>query len=249
MSIVTTAGGYSYLSYPVTKEQVFAHTLQTVDGGVHIDSTNNNLDNAHLILNGNLPQSEYYLRCHDLTENVFTIDGDGDVKCAAVEAASLKLPQIANVETQIGLNSSNLALDAQLIQVIQGIDSAQDTKITNLETVVEAATRLKGGDTLVKRGQSSGTEIEYCKVNQLHALTPNANISVFGDGTFNWVAMDSSGNNQPNSLYRFGRNTTDLGDNTGAGDGLEIVRNDNTCLISCTKHSATIKIEGEKMHL
>jgi len=209
-TIVTTSSGYTYRTYPAAEPIVIAHTLQTVDGGVHIDSTNNNLDQTHLLLSGALPATDYYIRCHDFSEDVFTVDGDGEVKCAEIEASALTLPIVGDVATSIGDSGT-------LIQTIIAKNSSQDTEITALEDVVEAATRLKGGDTLVKRGPAAtfaeedeshveltsvGTEIQYLKASQVHALAPQCNISVFGDGTFNWVAAKNGRGTREGSIEK-----------------------------------------------
>ena len=103
MTLVTTSSGYTYKTYPVAGEKVVATVLQTTDGGVHIDSTNNNLDSAHLVLSGNLPSTDYFLRCHDFSEDVFTIDGAGDVECTDIRAKSLHLPAVSDVENYLSL--------------------------------------------------------------------------------------------------------------------------------------------------
>ena len=149
MTLVTTSSGYTYKTYPVPTTKVVAHTLQTSDGGVHIDSTNNNLDSAHLVLSGDLPTSEYFIRCHDFSQDVFSIDGSGDIECTDIRADKLHLPQVEDIETYL---------------------SAQQTVILANQSSVTNATRLKGAETLVKRGQSQGTEIEYVKANQVRLL-------------------------------------------------------------------------------
>ena len=182
MVIVTTASGYSYKYYPNAKQHIKAHTLATVDGGVTINTGDNLVDNAHLLLTGNLPVSDYYIRCKSGNTNLMTVDGDGDIKCKDltcddIEADAITLPQVQDLETYL---------------------AGQSSVILANQSVVTNATRLKGAETLVKRGQSSGTEIEYVKANQVHALAPNSNMSVYGDGTFNWVPQNTSGVDRPN---------------------------------------------------
>ena len=75
MSTVTTSSGYTYkipLQLPAT---VIATKLVSGDGKTSLDTSNNHLDETHLLLHGDLDAGHAYIKCEKSNGDVpFKVD-------------------------------------------------------------------------------------------------------------------------------------------------------------------------------
>ena len=104
MPFVTTASGYTYKQYPFA-EVVTATTFISPDGKTTLDTTNNNLDQAHLVLHGDLDAAHSYIKCEKVNgDTPFLVKHDG-----SVETEDVKVPGHASVKTTLtSLNSASV---------------------------------------------------------------------------------------------------------------------------------------------
>jgi len=166
------------------------------------------------------------------------------------------------------VTSLNTALDdvVDVLAEISGDVDTNETAIENLETDVQqntqqvaliasheddltGATHLNTGGELVKR-DSSG-DVHFNAVTTELAAVGN-NISLYGDAAMNFVPQSIVNGvpvNKPDFLYRWGRNTEELGDTSGTGDGLEFKNGDtdNEILIQVNDNTPTLEIAYEKL--
>ena len=216
MPTVFSTDGTSW-SIPELKETVIrAHELVSKDGKTTLQTTNNATDGAHLILHGTLPSSEKYIWCQNAADQTKF-----------------------SVDHNGGIYSNGS-------DVNQELSDLATLSATNYGTLA-GATHLATESTIVKRSldsDTSGTQFKVVSCERISASGTTPNMAVY-DGAVNYVAVDNSGSNIAGAVCRFGKNASS-NDFSGAGDGLEVKRDDNEILIQCQKDSATIKIEGEK---
>ena len=118
--------------------------------------------------------------------------------------------------------------------------------IQALETEVGNSTHLSTHDTLVKRDNNSTTTFEHLTTNILNAST---DVAMYGDCALTYTPQDAQGVNIAGYTYRFGRNTEELGDFSGTGNGLEFAEpgsTGNMLLMQTNVGTPTIELRANK---
>ena len=258
---IISAEGVEYKFYPLitpTKgEYVEAHTVVHTNPSeptsqIIMDTTNNDFDKAHLYLSGALPAGQYFIRCYNPDfdtgsgtefDDVFWVSRNGTIWCNEIYSNTTS-------DLSQGLEANVLRLDeveekadenaAEIVAVLN--------IVTPIDTKIQNATILATNNTLVLRGPNTGT-VQINNLDILQGTGPLGNhVSVHGDGQYYFIPYDDVNGvptQRPDSVYRFGRNHEEV-EFSPAGDGLEIINDDNKILIQCSKTAATILIEGDK---
>ena len=259
-TVVTTASGFTFQDYPVPnreKPPSIVHAEDEATGHmVNLDITNNNLDEAHLVLKGNLPSGHFYIKCED-TSNVskFTVDKDGKIDCDGLD-----LPIIGDVESEIQGNTQTIAANftqQQITHVEMEQNETQISFLTNAHTILDdkvgTPTEFLSDpvtQTIVRRAAAgNNTEIEKILCHQLASVAPNPSIAVYGAGRIDWVPTDGLGDplsNDGSIIYRLGSDVEFLGDTSNRGDGLHFKADSNEVLMQVNKTTPTIRLDGEK---
>ena len=118
--------------------------------------------------------------------------------------------------------------------------------IQTIEAELANSTHLNTHDTLVKRDNNSTTTFEHVTTNILNAGTE---VALYGDAQLSYTPQDAQGVNLQGYKYRFGRNQDDLGDFSGAGNGLEFAEpgaTGNQILIQTNASTPTIEFRVNK---
>ena len=216
MPTVYASNGASWTIPALEQTIVRAHELVSVDGKTTLQTTNNNIDQAHLILHGALPGNEKYIICKNGSNTTqFSVNSVGNV----FSNGRYVNQELEQLSTLSAANYGTLAIATH--------NATENTLVK----------RSLDSDT-------DGTEFKVISCERISASGTTPNMAIY-DGAVNYVAVDNQGANIPSAVCRFGKNT-DSFDFSGAGDGFEVKRDDNEILIQCQKDSATLKIEGEK---
>ena len=118
--------------------------------------------------------------------------------------------------------------------------------IQDIETELTNSTHLNTHGTLVKRDNNNSTTFQHLTTNILNA---SQDVAMYGDCALTYTPQTSQGVNIPGYTYRFGRNTEELGDFSGVGNGLEFKEpgaTGNTILIQTNVGTPTIEFRANK---
>ena len=210
--------GSTVVDFPLIEREVVSSLAErlVIDGGaIKIDSAHDNLDNAHLVLDGVLEQGQEYFKIMRSGVKQLSVDYNG------------------------------------ILQAPKGIVSPEITFLGNdvatNRTAIENSTHLNTHNTLVKRDNTSTTTFQSLTTNILNA---SQDVAMYGDCALTYTPQDSQGTNLSGYTYRFGRNTEELGDFSGLGNGLELAEpNDpitsermNQILIQVNEGTPTIEM-------
>ena len=229
MTIVETQSGYTY-SIPETLPA--KPVDRVVTGMTVLDAADG--DGTHILLKGTIPAGDEYIRCENSSGvEKFGVKHDGTALVHDLQTSTI--PSLNNDWSVVN-------------DAIAEIDdlAAQTLKVEDAEPV-----SLDHGpnddDTLVKRG----TNGSYCVINDLQAhrfrsLGATPQVALYGNGAFQFIPLDSQGNNIANCEYSFGKRLANFGDQTQAGDGLFIKNDDNTVELEARKAAPSIRITGDK---
>ena len=202
--------GTTVVDYPLMEREILsslAERLVVDQGAIKIDSAHQNLDRAHLVLDGVLTQGHSYFKITKQGTTLVNADHTGKLFCNA----DVTGPNIQALETTLG-NSTHLSTH----------------------------------DTLVKRDNNSTTTFEHLTTNILNA---SVDIAMYGDCALSYTPQDAQGTNLQGYTYRFGRNTEELGDFSGVGNGLEFKEpglTGNMLLMQTNINTPTIEFRANK---
>ena len=130
---------------------------------------------------------------------------------------------IVSPETQASAsNTSTIAVNTAAIAVNTGAIATNTPDIASHETILQAATSAKTDATLVLRDNSGGTDFTKLTTDILEVESGGA-IALYGDANVQWVPQDAQGQNIVGAITRLGRNHEEQKDQSGAGDGLEVI--------------------------
>ena len=80
MPPVFASDGTSWRIPDVQEQVITAHKLVSQDGKTTLDTTNNHIDDTHLVLHGTLDSTQKYIVCKDANDvTKFKVNHDGDV--------------------------------------------------------------------------------------------------------------------------------------------------------------------------
>ena len=242
MPLVTTTGGYTFKSYPVATF-VTANALHSPDGQTSLNVTDNHLDGAHLILHGDLPASQNYIQCEKVNGSTpFLVKSDG-----AVETPDVKTSTTPSLNAKILDITSDITYNEQ-VSTGHGMQISVNEIVCDLIRGSATATSLAVANSIVKRNtQGATTDIALLKVNQIQAVAPNPDITMYGRGAVTYVPQDVNDQNITGT-YRFGKSLANIGDYDpeGPGDGLYFERNNNTLQCEVQQDAPTIVMKGQK---
>jgi hypothetical protein len=223
---IAAADGSVTVVYPLVESSVISHLAERIvvdDGAIRIDSANHTLDESHLVLDGVLSSGQDYFKVIRAGVKKLNCDHNGQLHCHA----DITAPVISGMLIEIGdLTTQN----------------------TNLATAVGAnalaianATHENTHDTLVKRNNNVGETTDFYDVTA-NVVTIQQAVALYGDAAVSYTPQDDNDVNKVGYTYRFGRNTEELGDLSGVGDGLEMKEpDDNAILIQVNQSTPTIE--------
>ena len=274
MRIAKPSGG-TVVVYPLIERNVISGIAERIvidDGAIKIDHAADNLDNAHLVLDGVLTSGQDYVKVVKNGVKLLNIDHTGKLFCHE----GIGFPDLTTIEnfitalqSQTATNANGLiALDGD-ITVLQGqtatnagglvtvdnsrvvedqvLQAAIDVNIGHIATntaALASGTHVNTHDTLVKRNNNGTTSFHDITTNVLSA---NQAIAIYGDATIQFVPQDDQGQNLSGYTYRFGRNSEELGDLSGTGAGLEFKDTlNNEVLMQVNKNTPHIELKVNK---
>ena len=241
--------------YPLTESFHRMEKINVDQGAIKLDRADHHADKTHLLLKGDLANDEKYISMQTQAGVVLaSIDHEGKFHGAGITAPELTsinstLDDVVDVLAQINLDVDTNETAIENLETDVQQNTQQVALIASHEDDLTGATHLNTGGELVKR-DSSG-DVHFNTVTTELAAIGN-NISLYGDAAMNFVPqsiVNGSPVNKPDFLYRFGRNTEELGDLSGTGDGLELKNGDtyNEILIQVNDNTPTIQIAYEKL--
>lgn len=127
--------------------------------------------------------------------------------------------------------------------------TALENTTAALQTIVNNSTHENTHDTLVKRNNNGSTTFEDLTTN---IISVSQDCALYGDAALTYTPQTEQEVNIPGYLYRFGRNTEELGDYSGVGNGLEMKQPDiqgvsgNKILIQVNETTPTIELQVNK---
>ena len=265
MTIVETAEGYVY-TIPETLPPKPVVASAVVSGNTQLNVTDG--DGLHLVLHGDLGVNDKYILCEDTSHDLkFAVDKDGKIRCpdivtdnfGSVEGGlvSLEGSMTTNfnaILTSAGDITANNALIQTNITHIAGNNAYSVENENDIDAMKLILGSAIGSSTtalahhLVLRPEHTGdfTQFDRLESEVFRALGTNPNYHLIGQGAFNFVPTDSNNQVVTNCEYAFGKKLDDLGDPSGAGDGIFMKRDDNEIQIEVRKAAPTIRITGEK---
>ena len=253
---VTTGDGYQYTHFPVfipgqdhtdgdnhiqqhgqehttVPATSVSHTQPTGGDEHHIRlATTHDGYFSHLVLQGRLNSGQYYIRAinqdylagspgaNSGEEDVFYVDDVGNIQCGYVNEVDI------------------VALQDLFVHV--EFEARDNTEI------LDAATSADVPGALVLRDAHGDIEAHGLTCNHLFTTGPANQIDIYGDGALRFIPRLPDGSIDASGFYRFGRNTDDLGDTTGSGDGLEFRHHDQEILIQTQAAASFIRMKGDK---
>ena len=275
MRIAKPSGG-TVVVYPLIEQNVISGIAERIvidDGAIKIDHAADNLDNAHLVLDGVLTSGQDYVKIVKNGVKLMNIDHTGKVYCHE----GIAFPDLTTMESfitvlqgQTATNANGLiALDGD-ITVLQGqtatnagglitvdnsrvvedqlLQAAIDVNIGHIATNTTellSSTHESTHDTLVKRNNNTPTLFNDVTVN---TLSSHDAIALYGDATLQFVPQAHVGENLTGYTFRFGRNMQELGDLSGTGAGLEFKDLlNNELLMQVNMNTPTIELKVNKL--
>jgi hypothetical protein len=187
-SYVETESGYQYLATPVIPPgPIIAAGL--VAGNTSLDGGG---DGMHLLLHGTLGAGDAYIDCqNDASTSKFKVAHDGKVHTTDVE-----LP-LFTLSSKIDLMVHDTNQLNNYITTLVPTQQTHTTEIADIETILNAATPASTQDTLVKRAvDGSQTHFKKAQVEQLRLVSALPNVSLYGQGAFQFIPLDTNGDPQ-----------------------------------------------------
>jgi hypothetical protein len=227
----------------------------TVDDVIRIDHSSHvgNEDKAHLLLKGDLPVGDHYVRVKNSGGTLMNINHAGKIHAFA----GLSSPEITNLTTVLTANVTNTSTNTTGLANLNSSIATVGTDIAALEIVVNnaaPATSTAVENSIVKRDNVNGTVFTKLDTDILSAETA---VNLVKDGQLlftphtmvNGVSVPKPGVNGVDWQFRFGRaeETADTSDNTQ--DGLEFISpSRNEILIQVNEGNPTITTVNDKLH-
>ena len=247
-------GGTITKRYPVTSRFAEGGSEDfdriTVDDVIRIDHSSHvgNEDKAHLLLKGDLPVGDHYIRVKNSNGTLMNINHAGKIHAFA----GLSSPEITNITTVLTANVTNTSTNTTGVANLNSSIATVGTDLAALEIVVNnaaPATSTAVENSIVKRDNVNGTVFTLLDTNIISADTA---MHIIKDGQLlykpyhmvNGVLVPKQG-----WQFRFGRaeETTDVSDNTQ--DGLEFISpSSNEILIQVNEENPTITTVNDKFH-
>ena len=227
---VTTGDGYTYI-IPKQLPPAPIEAVTVVDGKTSLNTSNNNLDAAHLILHGDLTAGHKYIDCQNTNDaTVFSVNDAGrvygfDLQTSNHASINDKIANLDVEDTQTAQNLSSFMSSAEVYH-----DVIMDrTHENTLGTIVR---RLSQGEI----NEAKWIELDRIATQKIAAINPLPDITLYGQGAICYKPQDAAHQNLP-GVYRFGKNVALLGDFTnadGPGDGLFMEKDSNSVNIGKT---------------
>ena len=227
----------------------------TVDDVIKIDHSSHvgNIDKTHLLLKGDIPNGDHYVRVKNSTGALLNINHLGKLYAYA----GISSPEITTLTTTSAENVNKIGeheteIDA-LITATQTLSTATQTLSADLQTVeitlnnAAPATSTAVENSIVKRDNVNGTVFTTLDTHIISAdeavyLEKNAQLLFSPYHMVNGVLVKKVG-----WVFRFGRaeEQSDVGDNTQ--DGLEFISpSTNEIRIQVNEASPTIETVNNK---
>jgi len=218
---------------PLTSQVVHHEPTSGQDGvkdvSVKVKATVEDDLNAMVVLKGRLSAGEWFIRCInqkyqvppiDHWDDAFWVDASGNIMCNYIDSATTD---------DIDDDFAVLSLDIE----------------ENTERL-DAATPDNVADTLVLRDENGDIQAHGLTCNHLFTTGPANAIDIYEDGALRFIPYLPNGQIDQTAYYRFGRNTEEIGDQSGAGDGLEFKHHGQEILIQVQEDNSTIFMKGDK---
>ena len=199
---IADPSGSTVVDYPLLESQVITSLAQrlVIDyGAIQLDSSHQNLDRTHLLLDGVLPQGNDYLKITKQGSTLLNVDDTGKLFCNA----NVTSPNIVAVETLLA-NSTHLSTHDTLVKR----DHTTTTTIQDLTSQTMHTDVIEVQDDVALYGDGTLT---YTPQDPITGLNIGWNL----EERFTYI-------------YRFGANSQGIGDFTTRGDGLELREPDDT---------------------
>jgi len=231
----------------------------TVDDVIRIDHSSHvgNEDKSHLLLKGDLPVGDHYVRVKNSNGTLMNINHAGKIHAFA----GLSSPEITNLTTVLTANVSNTSDNTVGLSNLNSSIGTVGADIAALQIAVNnsaPATSTADENSIVKRDNVNGTVFTKVDTDILSAETA---LNLVKDGQLLYTPYHLvNGVPQPkpgqmvngvmvNWQYRFGRaeETADTSDNTQ--DGLEFISpTSNEILLQVNEGNPTITTVNSKLH-
>ena len=227
----------------------------TVDDVIRIDHSSHvgNEDKSHLLLKGDLPVGDHYVRVKNSGGTLMNINHAGKIHAFA----GLSSPEITNITTVLTANVTNTSTNTTGLANLNSSIATVGTDIAALQIAVNnsaPATSTAVENSIVKRDNVNGTVFTKLDTDILSAETA---VNLVKDGQLlftphtmvNGVSVPKPGVNGVDWQFRFGRaeETADTSDNTE--DGLQFIApSTNEITIQVNEASPTIGTVNNKMH-
>ena len=195
----------------------------------HADDT----DETHIYLQGPLTTSENFFECINtntsLVTPVFEINSSGGIVCGNIVSVTT-----TNLDNRIS------DIEEDIVEISAG---SQD--ITDAFALFPSFVSENTPKTIVFRDEHGKSDFSQLHIKNLEGV---ANIQLHADAQLFFIPYEWVGDvyTPKTSVYRFGANQEEVTDLTTAGDGIEMVDNNNQILIQVQKNAPTIDIQGEK---
>ena len=226
---IALANGSTVVDYPLIEQSVVSHSAERIvidEGKIRIDSANHTLDEAHLVLDGVLTSGQNYFKILKSGQTLLNCDHTGQLHCHQ----DITAPVISGMLTEI----TNL----------QTSDTTQNTAIANNTAEISNSTHQSTHDTLVKRNNNDTTSFHDITSN---IISINQALALYGDAALTYTPQDQNGINISGYTYRFGRNTEELSDFSGIGNGVELKEpSGNQIIIQVNQSTPTIELQVNK---
>ena len=208
-----------------TIEHVVDNKITRIDHGDDDDDT-------HILLQGNLNSSEYFIRCINPQaggENYFEVRYDGSIKCPNVFSDTTT--QLLNQQQTLLDGHNELITD---VNVINDIVLDHDWEIGQNNLV----SRNNDGDSEFRKISSSIINI-VGPANQ--AIPPHINLM---DGALYYTPLVTA--RLATANYRFGLNENEF-DYAGGGDGIEFLEHGTHLLVQASDTAPCINIKSDNV--
>ena len=246
--------GTIYKRHPVTTRYAEGSTFDfdkiTVDDVIKLDHSTHvgNVDKTHLLLKGDIPDGDHYLRVKNSNGTLLNINHNGKLHAFA----GISSPEITNITSVLTQNVSHIetnidaidTLDSTMEEIGAQVDT-HDDQIDHLNSRIldaEPVTAEAVDHSLVLRRNLLGTKIKH--------LIADTQLTVEKNGKLNYQPWHMhNGVYQPKVgwLFRFGRaeEQADVGDDTQ--DGLEFISpTGNEIRLQVNKAAPTIETVNNK---
>ena len=222
----------------------------SVDDVIRIDHSSHvgNEDKSHLLLKGDIPQGDHYVRVKNSSGTLLNVNHNGKLHAFA----GISSPEITNLTTVLSANVIKTEANEDGIEALNASIGTVGTDLQALEITVNNAAPATSNaveNSLVKRDNVNGTVFTKLEGD---IISSDQSFLLVKDGQLLFEPYHTvNGNLVPKQgwTFRFGRSDdqTDISDNTQ--DGLEFISpSTNEIRIQVNEASPTIETVNNKLY-